>query len=119
MELTVNLPAATLREKMTLQQPVETRTPSGGTKIVWQDVADDVWAGMVPLKSVELFYAAQFAPLANVYITIRYRDDIRDGWRLVDEEGTHQYVIQGVPRNIRNRHTILVLLGQMLQVGAV
>ena len=85
----------------------------------WQDVDDSVWADITPLEGAAFFYAQQFAPKADARIKIRYRSDIRAGWQLVTEDGNIQYVVQGVPKDVNHRHSILVLYAQALQVGSV
>lgn len=105
---------------MILQQPIETRTSSGGVNVVWRDVDDGIWAAIHPLRGIQLFYAQQLQSPADTRILIRYWKGLHTGWRLVDYDNpAAQYVIQAFPRDMDYKHTIVSLECQMLQAGTV
>lgn len=109
--------ASDLRERMTLQKPVEVRTSTGGVRITWEDVDDEVWAAVTPLRGIQLFYAQQLQSPADTRITIRWRKNLHTGWRLVSYDDSQPYVIQNFPRDIGYKHKLYMLDCQMLQAG--
>lgn len=74
--------AGQLRERVTIQQAVETPDGGGGSSIDWQDVAT-VWAEVRPLSGRERLQAQQLESAVNYRIRIRFRSDITAGMRLV------------------------------------
>src|SRR6266581_2339957 len=118
-DLKARIKAGALREKMSLYKPNDARTATGTTNQTYDLVDDEVWAEVIHLFGAALFFAAQMQSLQNSTITIRYRDDIMEGWVLIDEKGTYTFTVQGVPNDINNRHTLLKLACQAQQVGAL
>lgn len=73
--------ASRLRQRITLQQPVEATDSGGGVTKTWQNVAT-VWAEMVPLRGDERVIAEQLPSVVVYRVTIRYRDDVQPSWRI-------------------------------------
>lgn len=118
-ELTANIAAGDLREHLTLRQPIEVRGPSGTATITYQDVDTDVWGQAVPMPMPMLYYAQEFAPKSDATVTIRYRSDVRPGWMLATDDGIFQYIVRGVPIDVRRRRSLLLLHCETLQVTSV
>ena len=116
--LVARKPAGDLRNHFILRKPVEQRTGTGTRTITFQDVDDDVWGDANPLQGIQLWYAQQFAPKADMVLIIRFRNDVRDGWQLQDDNGW-QYIVRAVPLDINGRGTMLALHCQTLQAGAL
>jgi SPP1 family predicted phage head-tail adaptor len=67
--------------RITLQKPLKTEDEGGGKRVSWQDVVD-VWASVEPISSREYLFAQQNAVEVTHRIKIRYRDDVKNTWRI-------------------------------------
>jgi SPP1 family predicted phage head-tail adaptor len=70
-----------MRQRVTLQKPVETTDAGGGRSITWTDV-ETVWAGFRPLSGRETIHAMGLANPVSHRVEIRHRTDIEPSWRL-------------------------------------
>jgi SPP1 family predicted phage head-tail adaptor len=73
--------AGLLNHEMTLEEPVETPDGAGGFTIVWTGIAT-IWARLEPLDPAREAWAGRDAAEQTHRITIRFRDDVRQGMRL-------------------------------------
>lgn len=75
--------SARLRQRITIEQPVEVDDGLGGTDITWGGVVT-VWAEVIPLNSGrnETSFAYQQEARLRHRITIRYRDGIDASMRI-------------------------------------
>ncbi|MCT8992048.1 phage head closure protein [Chelativorans sp. SCAU2101] len=71
-----------LREHVTLLERVEESDGQGGTTVTWHEIGP-IAARVEPLKGEERVIAGRLASPYDVAVHIRYRDDVRTGWRLV------------------------------------
>lgn len=74
--------AGQLRERITIQQAVETPDGGGGSSVVWTDLAT-LWAEVRPLSGRERLQAQQIEASVDYRVTIRYRSDVDAGMRVV------------------------------------
>ncbi len=76
--------AGILRHRVTIQRATSTKDALGGDVLTWATLAT-VWAEVRPLSGREAIEAGRISSTANVWITIRYRDDVtplmRVSWR--------------------------------------
>lgn len=114
-DLKARLPAGVLRNCMTLKKPVETRSPSGTVRITYSVVDEEVWTEVVTLEGRDLYYAQQYAPTATARLRLRYRDDIAENWHLCSDDNKTVYRVVGHPLDVNDRHTILIIHGEMLK----
>nr|WP_286919679.1 phage head closure protein [Pseudomonas sp. UBA6753] len=90
---------------MTIERPVDTRTPGGGFIRTWEPVGRE-WADIESISGSE-FMAAQAPQSQTVFrIRIRYRDDLVSSWRL--REGAKTYEITAVLPDARRRRIELM-----------
>jgi len=92
-----------LNKRVTLQQPTRVQSLSGQVSNTWSDIAT-VWAAVEPLKGKDLWQSQQVQSLVTATITIRYRTDVDDKWRIkfrgrffnigqkIDIEEKHEYL---------------------------
>jgi SPP1 family predicted phage head-tail adaptor len=73
--------AGRLKHEMTLEEPVETSDGAGGFTTVWTSVAT-LWARLEPLDPAREAWAGRDAAEQTHRITIRFRDDVKQGMRL-------------------------------------
>lgn len=80
-----------MRERVTLQERVETESPSGEPITVYETI-EEVWARVEPLKGEEKITAAQIVAMQRFNIFIRSRDDVtvlhRVQWNGIDLDVT-------------------------------
>lgn len=119
IDLTASIQSGELREHLVLRKPIDVRGPSGTATTTYQDVDDDVWGQVIPMPMPILYYAQEFAPKADATVTIRYRNDIRPGWLLAADDGIFNYIVRGVPVDVRRRRSLLLLHCETLQVTSV
>lgn len=77
--------AGKLDRLVTLQAPVDTRTPSGEVVTSWMDMGQ-AWASadFRTGGSTERDTQGTVVPFTSVVYTLRYRNDLTEKWRLVD-----------------------------------
>ncbi len=79
----MSLAAGKLRDRVTLQDQVQTQDPDTGEMLVaWQDVAE-LWANVEPLSVREFIASAAGQSEVTARITIRYRTGITASMRML------------------------------------
>lgn len=68
--------AGQLRHKVTIEQPIETRTASFATVDDWQPFLSDIWAAIEPISGGKSYVASQVTSQATTRIRLRYRPGI-------------------------------------------
>lgn len=71
-----------MKERVTVQTPAESRSPSGETTLSWTTLAT-LWASVDGLSSRDILQAQQSNVLASHKIRIRYRSDVTHVCRIV------------------------------------
>jgi len=71
-----------LSSRVTLERPVRTDDGSGGATIEWQAVAT-LWARIEPVEASERNAADRLATRITHKITLRFRDDVEGGMRIL------------------------------------
>lgn len=82
---TVGYPSVSeLRNRITIQEPIEVNDGRGGQTTNWQDLATapTVWAKIDPVSARELFFAEKLEDRISHRITIRHREDLRAEMRI-------------------------------------
>ena len=97
-----------LRQRLTLQQEVQTPDSAGGYTRSWQDVAS-LWAEIVPVSGREAWFAGQLQSEVTHKILLRYRSGVSAGMRLLFE--SRVFAIRYV-MNVREENELLELLAQ-------
>lgn len=103
--------AGPLRERVTIEKPVDTQDDIGGTVRTWETVAT-CWAAVEPLSGREFFAAQQVQASSTTRIRIRFREDITTKMRVRHDAGDsveHYYAINAVT-NIQARREQLQLM---------
>lgn len=77
------IPIGRMRERVTLQAPRETQSPSGETSLVWDIALGTVWASVEGLNARDFMQAQQANIVVTHRIRIRRRDDINHTHRLI------------------------------------
>ena len=72
--------AGLLRNRIELQEKLETRDPSGGTTREWV-TKRTVWAQILPLRGQERFEAQQVEGRTTMKIRIRWYSPLDSTWR--------------------------------------
>ncbi|MDM9609235.1 phage head closure protein [Pseudomonas guariconensis] len=97
--------AGKLRYPVTIERPVDTRTPGGGFIRTWEAVSRE-WADIESISGSE-FIAAQAVQAQTIYrIVLRYRPDLITSWHI--REGTKVYEITAVLPDARRRRIELM-----------
>lgn len=78
----MSIPAASLNQRVSIQQKGVTRSPSGAEIVTWQPVAE-VWAAVHPIRGREFFAAQQTQSAVDVRVVIRYRAGIAREMRVM------------------------------------
>jgi len=92
--------AGKLRYPVSIEKPIDTRTPSGGLIRTWEEVSRE-WVDIESISGKE-FMAAQALQAQTIYkITLRYRDDLVSSWRI--RQGVKLYEITAVLPDSRRR----------------
>lgn len=73
--------AGLLNHELVLEAPAETPDGAGGFTTVWTEVAT-VWARLEPLDPAREIWAGRDAAEQTHRITLRFRDDLKQGMRL-------------------------------------
>ena len=71
-----------LRHRVAVERPVETPDGAGGATIAWEPVAT-IWARLDPVRASEKTIAAHLAAVATHKVTIRRREDVTGGMRIL------------------------------------
>ena len=82
-----------MKRRITLQCPSKTDDEGGGRRVVYISVAD-VWASIEPISSREYFFAQQARAEVTHKIHIRYREDVKNNWRV--RYGTSQFLVDSI-----------------------
>lgn len=107
--------AGSLRERVTLQSPTESRSAAyADVQKAWVDVAT-VWAAFEPLSGRELLLAQQVSSDINVRFRVRYRADVTAKWRV--RYGTRIFQIVQPPIDVGGRRVELHLMCTEVRVG--
>jgi SPP1 family predicted phage head-tail adaptor len=105
----MGLLAARLRHRLTLESKVQTQDPTTGAVVTsWQTV-DTIAAEVAPLSAREYLVGQQVDSKITTRITIRYRPDVTSDMRLLDEQGSHVYQIEGVLSDVKSGLEYLTL----------
>lgn len=102
--------AGKLRYPVSIEKPIDTRTPGGGFIRTWEVVSRE-WVDIESVSGKE-FMAAQAPQAQTIYkITLRYRDDLVSSWRI--REGVKLYEITAVlPDSRRQRIELMCKTGK-------
>jgi SPP1 family predicted phage head-tail adaptor len=90
-----------LRQRLTLQEPVDTDDGAGGVARVWQDVAT-LWAELKPVSARPRFEGAQAGISVTHQMILRHRDGITSvhrftlGARIFDIKAISELASQGI-----------------------
>jgi len=87
---------ASLRDRLTLEQPVRSPDGGGGASVAWQPVAD-VWARVRPVTGEERLAHDQVAGRLTHRISIRHRPGVTPAMRF--RQGPRIYEIVAVLDN--------------------
>lgn len=97
--------AGKLRYPVSIEKPIDTRTPSGGFIRTWEQVSRE-WVDIESVSGSE-FMAAQAPQAQTIYkIHLRYREDLVSSWRI--REGTKLYEITAILPDSRRRRMELM-----------
>lgn len=101
-----------MNERLTLQMPVQTQGARGGVETTYSDYAT-IWARVhYPARSGrEGIAAEQEIVITPVEFTIRFREDVKENWRILHRDEYYDII------NIRRpygRFGQMVLVGQKL-----
>lgn len=72
-----------LRQAITIQERIKAQDAFGAPLNVWQDVWKGVPAAVEPLSAREFIASAQYQSQVSARITIRYRDGLNAGMRIL------------------------------------
>lgn len=78
----MSIAAASLDQRVTIQQKAVTRSASGAEIVTWQTVAE-LWAAVLPIRGREFFAAQQTQDSTDVRVIIRYRTGIAREMRVM------------------------------------
>ncbi|MFD3247476.1 phage head closure protein [Rahnella aquatilis] len=78
--------AGRLRDRVTIQNFIETRNPSGQPEKIWSDTAT-VWAEVKGISGRELVASGAEKAEATIRVWMRYRADVGASSRLICESG--------------------------------
>ena len=99
-----------LRNKITIEQPLQVKNKLGGFDVSWIPFLEKVPAEIVMLKGNEKLSANASWPTADVKITIRYTKGILPTMRIVHKDMI--YSILGQPNNVEMRNKFIELTTQ-------
>jgi SPP1 family predicted phage head-tail adaptor len=103
--MTEPLDPGLLRHRVGLERPQGTSDGSGGETIAWTPVAT-LWARIDPIGATESAIAGHLTTMATHKITIRWRDDVVGGMRIVFR-GRHFRVRAVFDPDERQRYLVL------------
>lgn len=98
--------AGDLKDRVMLQKPVTSRAASGQQVITFEDVKP-VWAKLEPISNRKIREGAQDQIVDTYLVTLRPRDDVQKGWRVVTKHLI--FTVRSPDRSKRDR---LVLTGE-------
>ena len=75
--------AGELRERVTIEKPVQVAGKAGATKTTWTEVATNVHARVTPLRGQEQVNAMQLSSKVSHRVKLRYRSDVVAEWRII------------------------------------
>ena len=101
--------AGRLRQRLTLQTQVETRTATGDVSIAWT-TDSTVWGSIEPRSGREFLAASQTQNEIPVRIVMRYHATIADSWRIVND-GLSYSIISITNSDMRD-HMMEILCSQ-------
>jgi SPP1 family predicted phage head-tail adaptor len=88
----------------------------------WHTVDADVWVKLEPLqiggRANTMYYAQQIIPNVTTRVTMRYRVDVHEGMRLVEETPTGKvaYVFRQEPYDPTKEYVVLECLSQQVNI---
>jgi len=82
------IPAGRLNQQVTLQSNTALLSAEGESTVTWSDI-DVVWASVTGLSQKERILRDSNQTLQTNRVTIRYRDDVMPGWRVLDGDNTY------------------------------
>lgn len=101
-----------LNERVTLQNPSQTRTASGSPKLGWATTAT-VWAKVHGMSSRDVVMSMQAQSLVTHKIFIRFRDDVNAQTRILWRGATLE-VVTHLPRYDR---TFIEIIAREVEDG--
>jgi len=101
-----------LRQILTIQNKVPTRSASGAEKDVWSEVAT-VWGSAEPLRGQEYLEATRLQADLDIRFRIRYRDGIKPSMRV--KHGEHYYNIVSVIHVKEQRREIQLMCKELIE----
>jgi SPP1 family predicted phage head-tail adaptor len=90
-----------LRERLTLEQPVRTPDGGGGASVAWETVTE-LWAHLRPISGDERLRHDQLAGRLTHEVWIRHRTGVVPAMRF--RRGAHLYEIVGVLETPHRAH---------------
>lgn len=100
--------ASRLRQRIIVEQAVETADGAGGVQVVWEEFTT-MWAEILPAKSREELFAGQLAKSATHKITVRHNPEITTKMR-VNFDGRLFNIISIL--NVQERGEMLEILAE-------
>lgn len=68
--------------RVTLERPIRSADGAGGATVAWEEIAT-LWAAIEPVAAGEIFGADRLSTRITHRITIRFREDVEGGMRIV------------------------------------
>ena len=83
-----------LKHRISIEESIETPDGGGGFTTVWQKISDDpdIFAAVDPLSSSEQLRFQKLSFTATHRFTIRYREDVTAGQRLIFDGNAYNIV---------------------------
>ena len=95
-----------LRNRVTLQSPIELEDGMGGVTASWKDEGR-VWAAIWPVSAAETVRQGQQAVMGSYRVRMRYHSTLATDWRI--KHGDIYYSINGIVNpNMKNEILDLV-----------
>lgn len=94
-----------MRERVTLQKPVEQHNPFGEATLVWEDVTT-LWAQVTTLSARDYFAAQQSGTLATHRVIVRFFKGMSPTYRLI-WRGRTMEIVSVLEREDRSLHEML------------
>lgn len=101
-----------LRHRVTIQSPKESRDDFGGARAEWFDVAT-VWAKVEPLGGTEVAELKKTGALyaeATHKVTVRYRSDVTEKMRIV--KGDRVFDIASIVNTDERNRELVMMCGE-------
>lgn len=99
------------RERIKFYRPTRAPDAHGGTPPTWSFVRE-VWGGIRKLSDAAAMTAGALRGNVSHSVTVRYRNDIKPGWRVLVDQGEAQFdgvVIDLSPEDNRRRGLTLTV----------